>query len=298
MSMRFSYFPGCSMDATAVCYKRSTEYVAKKIGLTLSEIPDWNCCGATSAHTTNPYLALALPARNLALAEREGLHLDCVTPCAACYSRMKTAVWAARKDDKTRQEMEAIIGMPYKAEAEVYSFLDVFSQPDVMEACQAHLIRTLKGLKVACYYGCLTSRPREVTGCPDRENPMQMDKIVAMTGAECVDWDFKTECCGASHQVDAPTAARPMIERIFRNAKANGAQAIVTACPLCNLNLDMREEEINRLSGEVYDIPVYQFTELLAVCMGAGAQEIGLSKHFYPAFARLNGVLRKAGEEA
>lgn len=295
MSFRYSYFPGCSMDATAVCYKRSAAYVAEKIGLELHEIPDWNCCGATSAHTTNPYLALALPARNLALAEQEGLHLDCVTPCAACYSRMKYVVYAARKSEETRKKIEEIIGMPYRAEAEVYSFVDVFSQPDVLEACRAQMKRTLEGLKVACYYGCLMARPRQVTGCTNRENPMQMDQIVSLTGAECVDWDYKTECCGASHQVDAPTASRPLIERIFRNAKSNGARAIVTACPLCNLNLDMRETEINRTALETYDIPVYQFTELLAVCMGATAKDIGLNKHFYPAFDRINETLRKAG---
>jgi len=298
VSMRFSYFPGCSMDATAVCYKLSAEYVAKHIGLELCEIPDWNCCGATSAHSTNHDLALALPARNLALAEKEGLHLDCVTPCAACYSRMKYTVYSARKDDATREKIEGIIGMPYKAEADVLSFLDVFSQPDVMDACKTQMKRTLSGLKVACYYGCLTARPREVTGCEDRENPMAMDEIVALTGADCIDWDFKTECCGASHHVDAPTAARPLIERILRNARNCGAQAIVTACPLCNLNLDMREEEINRKTGEAFDIPVFQFTELLAVCMGATAKEIGLSKHFYPAFNTLNNALKKAGEQA
>jgi heterodisulfide reductase subunit B len=126
--------------------------------------------------------------------------------------------------------------------------------------------------------------------------PMQMDNIIAITGAEPVEWDFKTECCGASHQVDAPTAARPLIERIFKNAKANGAKAIVTACPLCNLNLDMREEEINRERGTAFDIPVYQFTELLAICMGASARDVGLQKHYYPAFDRINDALRKAGD--
>ena len=118
-----------------------------------------------------------------------------------------------------------------------------------------------------------------------------------MTGVTCVDWDYKTECCGGSHQVDAPTAARPLVERIFRNAKANGAQAIITACPMCNLNLDMREEEINHKMGTAYDIPVYQFTELLAMAMGASAKEVGLQKHFYPAFKRIDQILRKAAAQ-
>ena len=253
--MQFSYYPGCSMDTTGITYKLSIEYICSKIGLVLHEIPDWNCCGATAAHSKNKMLALALPARNLAQAEEEGLDLDVAVPCASCFSR-----------------------------------------PEMKRACQEKMYRTLKGMKVACYYGCLTSRPVEVTGASSTENPMEMDEIVALTGAEPVAWDFKTECCGASHQVDAPRAARPLIERIIRNAKANGAQAIITACPLCNLNLDMREGEINKAKGTRYDLPVYQFTELLAVCMGAGAKDIGIHKHFFPAFDLLNEYLRKAGD--
>jgi len=208
---------------------------------------------------------------------------------------MKHTVVAARKDEKTRQKLEEFIGMPYKARADVLSFPEIFALPEVKEACKQAGIRSLRGLKVACYYGCLNVRPRGVTGSDNTENPAQLDEIISITGAEPVSWDFKTECCGASHQVDAPEAARPLIEKIFRNARTNGATAIVTACPLCNLNLDMREEEINRRSGAAFDIPVYQFTQLLAVYMGASADEAGLHKHFYPAYDRINDTLRKAG---
>lgn len=291
--MQYSYFPGCSMDSTGVTYRKSIEYVCGKIGMVLHEIPDWNCCGATCAHSKNEKVALSLPARNLALAEKEGLGLDIAIPCASCYSRMKHTVYAARKDDAVRQEMEEIIRMPYKAEADVYSFLEIFSKPEMMRACKEKMYRTLKGMKVACYYGCLTARPAEVTGCARTENPMEMDEIVKLTGAIPVDWDFKTECCGASHQVDLPKVARPQLDRILRNAQANGAQAIVTACPLCNLNLDMREGELNKANGTSYNLPIYQFTELLAVCMGAGVKDLGLNKHFFPAFDLLNQYLRK-----
>jgi len=293
--MKYSYFPGCSLDSTAVTYKRSIAYVADKIGMELCEIPDWNCCGATCAHSRGKWLALSLPARNLALAEREGLDMDIAVPCASCYSRMKHTVHAAREDEGTRKKLEEIIEMPYEAKSEVLSFLEIFAKPLVKQACLGNMERSLSGLKVACYYGCLTSRPREITGGVNTENPMEMDEIIALTGAEPIEWDMKTECCGASHQVDATSAALPLIERIFRNAKANGATAIVTACPLCNLNLDMREEEINRKHGTAFDIPVYQFTQLLAIGMGASANESGLHKHFYPAYERINDTLRKAG---
>jgi heterodisulfide reductase subunit B len=294
--MQYSYFPGCSMDTTAITYKKSIEYVCAKIGLVLREIPDWNCCGATCAHSKNEKVALSLPARNLALAEEEGLGLDVAVPCASCYSRMKHTVHAARKSDEVRQEIEEIIGMPYKAQADVLNFLEIFAKPEMLNKCKEQMYRNLKGMKVACYYGCLTSRPVEVTGSSSTENPMEMDEIVKLTGAIPVDWDFKTECCGASHHVDAPNVARPQLDRILRNAQANGAQAIVTACPLCNLNLDMREGELNKANGTKYNLPIYQFTELLAVCMGAGVKDLGLNKHFFPAFDLLNDYLRKGVE--
>ncbi|MDO4573211.1 MAG: heterodisulfide reductase-related iron-sulfur binding cluster, partial [Clostridia bacterium] len=175
-----------------------------------------------------------------------------------------------------------------------WSFLDLFSDPEVLEALRPKLCRRLDGLRLACYYGCLTSRPKAVTGAAEIEAPMAMDRIMALTGAEPVDWDFKTECCGASHQVDAPAASRPLIGRILENAADCGAEAVVTACPLCAMNLDMRQKEAFRGAP----LPVYQFTELLAFCMGAGAAEVGLEKHFTPAFDLINRKLRKAGEPA
>ena len=185
--MKYSYFPGCSMDSTAVTYKKSFEYVADKIGLELFEIPDWNCCGSTAAHTKNEKMALALPARNIALSEQANPGLDIVTPCAACYSRLATTSYAARNSEETRKELEDIIEMNFKAEPEILNFLDLFSDPEVKGKCQEKMVRSLKGLKVACYYGCLMSRPRKITGEENPENPMKMGWInygEFMTGVE------------------------------------------------------------------------------------------------------------------
>jgi len=294
---KYAYFPGCSMDSTAVTYKKSFEYIANEIGLEKIEIPDWSCCGSTSAHMKNEKMALALAARNIAIAEEQLPGLDIITPCAACYSRLKMANHAARKDEYVRKEIEELLNMNYQAKPEILSFLDLFEDKEIQEAISKNLHRSLKGLKVACYYGCLYSRPSYATGETSVEHPDKMEKVLAITEAECIDWDYKTECCGASHQVDAPKQARPLIEKIFRNAKANGAQAIVTACPLCNMNLDMRENEINKTMGKDYDIAVFQFTELIALAMGAGANDVGIHQHFYPAFDLINDlIIGKAGK--
>ena len=243
---RCYYFPGCSMAATGKGYQQSIDAVARKIGLELVAIPDWNCCGATAAHTMTERMALALPARNLARAEQDGGGMEIAVACAACYSRMQYARQAVLSSPEKRAEIEAIIDMPCSGSNPVISFLELFSRPELMEAVQAKLTKNLNGLKVACYYGCLTSRPSAIARPDDPENPMQMDRIVALTGAEPVAWDFKTECCGASHQVDAPKAAQPLIHRILTNAREHGADCIVTACPLCALNLDMRQSKIGR----------------------------------------------------
>ncbi|MCF0230279.1 MAG: CoB--CoM heterodisulfide reductase iron-sulfur subunit B family protein [Parasporobacterium sp.] len=294
---QYAYFPGCSMDSTAVTYKKSTDFLINKLGIELKEIPDWCCCGSTAAHTKNENTALSLAARNLAIAESAFPGLDVVTPCASCYSRLAYASFAGKNDELKRQQIEKFIDRPFKAEADILSFLDMFSDEEIMEEIKNKVVRNLTGLKVACYYGCLYSRPRHITGQTCTEYPMNMDKLMALTGAEAVDWDFKCECCGASHQVDAPKQSRPLIDRIFRNAQANGAQAIITACPLCNMNLDMREEEINKTYSRKYNIPVYQFTEILAIALGAKADESGIHNHFYPAFKLINDVLSgKAGK--
>ena len=292
--LRYAYYPGCSMDTTGITYKLSIDYVCKKIGLELMEIPDWNCCGATSGHAKGKWLSLALPARNIGIAEKRLPGLDICVPCASCYSRMLATTSAIRNDEAVRAKIAGITGMNVKGSAEILTLMDVLSTEEGLAACKSAVVRPLTGFKVACYYGCLTSRPRSVTGAENIESPEIMDKLLSVTGAECVSWDYKTECCGGSHQVDAPAAARPLVERIFRNAKANGATAVITACPMCHLNLDMREEEINHTMGTAYDMPVYQFTQLLALAMGATAREIGIQKHFYPAYNRIDKTLRKA----
>jgi len=279
--MQYSYYPGCSAAGTGIEFDLSTKYVAKKIGLELKEIPDWSCCGASSAHALNHDLSVALPARNLALAQKADL--DIAVPCAACFARLKYANYYARQSEENQKHVENLIDMPYSAKNEVYSMLEVMAKPEALSAISNAITKPLQGLKVACYYGCLLVRPPEVAQFDNPENPQSMDKIMATAGAEPIDWSFKTECCGAGLQVTSPKAGREMIRKIMQNAKASGAQAIATACPLCMLNLDMRENELNSKYGCDFAMPVYFFTELLSLAMGANEKEIGINKHFYPA---------------
>jgi heterodisulfide reductase subunit B len=265
----------------------STDYVAGKIGLEMPEIPDWNCCGTSAAALTSPELAVALPARSLAISERELPGLDVVAPCAGCYRSLKTSLAYSRASDKNLAHVRELIDMPYEASADVVSLLEAFDNEEIHAAIAERIVRKLRCLKAACYYGCALVRPAELCRFDDEEDPQSMDRLMALIGAEPVEWAYKTECCGAAQQMAVPKLAKPMIERIFENAAANGADCIVTSCPLCMLNLDMREAEINKAriaaGKEPFDIPCYYFTELIGLALGAAPAEVGIDLHFHPA---------------
>ena len=284
MTMEFAYFPGCTSCSTAVAFEMSAQYMARAIGLDLKEIPDWNCCGASAAHLINRDLGLALPARSLSISEEQLPGLDVIAPCAACYERLNFSAHYVRKSMENRTHIESLIDREYRGEARVFNLLQaVFENEDIQQAIQDNLKNPLNGLKVACYYGCVLIRPHEFTNFDDTENPQSMDTIMKSVGAETVDWAYKTECCGASLQVTEPSVGKIMVEKILRNAQQNGAEAIVTACPMCQLNVDMRQKEVNRLYGTNYHFPVYYFTELISMCLGATPKEIGIDKHYFPA---------------
>ena len=285
--MKYAYFPGCSANTTGKSFTISANYVAEKIGFEMVEIPDWNCCGTSAAALTSPELAVALPARSLAISERELPGLDVMAPCAGCYRSLKTSLAYARESEENLEEVRTLIDMPYDAKANVVSLLEAFASDDVRAAIAKRIKRKLRCLKVACYYGCAMVRPADVCECDNAEDPREMDDLMELIGAEPVEWAFKTECCGAAQQMVVPKQGKPMIERIFENAAANGADCIVTSCPLCMLNLDMREAEINRArvaaGKEPFDIPCYYFTELIGMAFGASIEEVGIDIHFHPA---------------
>lgn len=296
--MRYANYPGCSAGTTGKAYTESFGYVASKVGIELDEVPNWICCGASAAHAQSRDLGDAMPARSLANAEEAFGDEPVLALCAACYGNMKRTVVAARSDDARRERMEQLIGKPYGAKADVVNGIEPFLDADVQARLKANVTQPLNGLKVACYYGCLLVRPRTVTAFDDEENPQSMETVLALTGAEPVEWNRKTECCGASHHFSAPRDMKPLVDRILEDAVECGAEAIATACPLCNMNLDMREAEINRIRvshhQERLHIPVYFFTQLIASAMGATDEEAALQRNFVPGV----GLLAAAKEAA
>lgn len=303
--MKYAYFPGCSAASTGMAYTMSYGLVAKRCGIEMNEIPDWNCCGVTSAARESDLLADVLPARSLALAEEAFGDMPVLAPCAGCYMHMKSALDHARASQQRHQQIVDVLRRPWSASAEVVNGIEPFLSEAVQESLKAQVTTSLEGLKVACYYGCALLRPVPENPIDDDENPHIMEDLIALTGAQPVKWHFHNECCGASHHITVPKAARSMSRKILENAAACGADVIVSACPLCELNLDMREAEVNKARAQeglpALDIPVYYFTELLATSLGEDATDVGLGKHFYPAanlMERVAAGRKRAEEEA
>lgn len=292
--MKVAYYPGCSLEGSAIEYGVSTKRTAEILGVELVEIEDWNCCGATSGHNTDILLSIALPARNLAIAEKTGLNV--LAPCAACYNRFRNAEHQVRSDSKIKDQVEQVIDMEYKAENETYSILNYLTEQVGLDKIAEKVTKPLKGMKAACYYGCLLVRPEGHTGFDDTEYPQSMDNIVKTLGAEAVEWSYKTECCGAALGTSRPDVGQKMIAAVLKNAKESGAECIVTACPLCMMNLDMRQKSAEKSSGEKFDLPIYYVTELLAIACGDSPEKVKADKHFVEALSYLKQVSKRAEE--
>jgi len=277
--MRIGYYPGCSLLGSSREFDESTRAVAEAIGLELVTVPDWNCCGASSAHVLDHQLSLALPARILALAEAAGL-TELLAPCAACYNRLCSARTELEADPAAREAISRIIELPYQGRVKVVNILEV------LDRCQDRLKAKATaplGRKVACYYGCLLVRPPRVVAFDRPEDPMSMDRLMVLAGAEPLAWNHKTECCGAAFSVTRTDLVARMSGRIVAGAAKAGAEAIVVACPMCHSNLDMRRPECNALLQADHQLPVLFITQALGLAMGLDPVRLGLQRHMVPA---------------
>lgn len=281
--MKVGYYPGCSLEGTAREFDISVRKSCGLLGIELEELDDWSCCGATAAHNTDHLLSIALPARNLALAERQGLD-QVLSPCAACSNRLITAHREMEENEELRGAVEAIIEMSYSGKVRVLNYLGLILSFGI-DNLRAKVRRELANFKVACYYGCLLVRPPKIVEFDDPEDPQSMDKILTALGAEVVDWEYKVECCGGGFTISDPTLVETLAHDIIRNAETEGANAISVSCPLCHANLDMKQSAINARFHEKRNMPVYYVSELVALACGATPEEAGINKHFVDSYA-------------
>jgi len=267
-----SYYPGCSLHGMAAEYDQSVRAVCESLGIGLVELPDWSCCGASSAHFLDDELAVRLSARNMTIAEREGRQL--LVPCSACFQRLKAADKALRTDPARWGDGS------YEGRAEVLHVNEFFDRPEVIDTLKQKITRPLRGLAGVPYYGCLSQRPPKVTDCPAPENPTSMDNLLRVVGMEVRPWSYKTDCCGASLTLTRPDLVHKMCGDLFEAALEAGAECLVTDCPMCQSNLDTLQAEIEAQRSKQFNLPVFYLTELMALAIDAGETDRWWKRHF------------------
>ncbi|WP_291325744.1 CoB--CoM heterodisulfide reductase iron-sulfur subunit B family protein [Desulfovibrio sp. UCD-KL4C] len=275
-SLTYAYYPGCSGTGTSIEYDMSTRAICAELGITLTDIPDWSCCGSTPAHTVDHTLSSALSARNLALVEKMDLD-TAITPCPSCLTNLKTATHRMEKD-VFREKVNNLLDTPYQGGVATKSVLQILVEDMGVKALKDKTVKPLKGLKVAAYYGCIMNRPPEVMNFDDPEHPMAMDNILTALGATVLPFPLKVECCGASFGIPRKDIVMNLSGKLLDAAKDIGADALATACPLCQMNLDLRQDQINSSGGTNYDIPVFYYTQLIGLALGLSEKKLGIDK--------------------
>jgi heterodisulfide reductase subunit B len=255
----YAYYPGCTQETTAKEYNESVKSVCSLLGIELKELPGWTCCGASSGHTMDYWLSHALAGRNLVIAEKLGM--DTAVACPACYQRLISTLKDFRTEEKLKNRLPSLIGRPFEAKFGVRHILDIFCNEVGYDAIRSKVVKPLSGLKAVAYYGCYLVRPPALTGFDDTENPQTMDNLLRVLGADVRDWRGKVVCCGGSHSFTLSRAVKDMVSDIIAAAREVEAEAIVTACPLCQINLESRQSVNNRL-------PILYFTELMGLSLG------------------------------
>ena len=287
--MNFGYYPGCSLSGTAKEFDLSLKEVLKNLNTDLQEINDWCCCGASSAHSASHLLAIALPARNLILAKEQGMQ-EVVAPCAACFNRLKVAQHELKTDEHIRTQTDELLGIKYSDGINVLNLISLFQQIG-LDKIKAGIKVNLSKINAACYYGCLLVRPHDILKFDDPENPTTMEEVVNAAGAKPVDWNYKVECCGASHSIAHTEIVENLSMKILDDAVNHKADVIVVACPMCHSNLDMRQKNIIKHNQGRKEIPILYLSQLIGLAMGLDHKKLGLDLHFIdttPLIASLN----------
>ena len=269
-----AYYPGCSLESTATEYDHTFRAVCEALDVELVEPPGWLCCGSSPAHTTDPVLAGYYAILSLSLVERMGLD-QMVAPCLGCFQRFKAGAHEVADDPELAAKVAGKIGYEYQGTVETFHAVDTLLARVGLDGIHARVERPLQGLKVASYYGCATTRPPKYTGSESPENPTSMEEIVQALGAEPVDWSEKTDCCGGSLGLSETSVALELSAKVIEGARAVGADIIINACPLCQVNVESRQVQMDL----GFEMPSLYITQLMALAFGMGESKAELSKN-------------------
>jgi heterodisulfide reductase subunit B len=273
--MKYHYYPGCSLEGTAAEYDHATRAVMAALGAELAEIQDWTCCGASAAEATSALLALSLPARNLALAERHPETRDVLVPCSACYLNLKSVEEKTRKDPQLLSRINTVLAaeqLSLRGRLRVRHLLEVLATDVGTAAIRPKVVRPLEGLRIAPYYGCQCLRP--FAAFDDPEVPISMDALIRAIGAEVFSWRMGGRCCGASHMNTQREVGVALVAGILE--AAHGADVIATVCPMCQMNLEAFQGAVSRSEKMDLHISILYLPQLIGLAMGLDAAGLGL----------------------
>lgn len=291
MKKRIAYYQGCSLEGLASEFDTSTRLVCEALGVELVEIPDWNCCGSSPAHSYEPLLSAALAGRNLAIAEDLGCD-TVMTPCPGCLKALKGAL--EEYHGKRREDLLHVMGMPFQGRSRAISVLQLLYEDVGVEVIRERVQKPLNDMVVVPYYGCLLTRPAGFARFDDPENPVSMDRLLEAVGARVPDFPYKTECCGATNGVTRNEIVGKLTGRILDMALRMGAQAVATACPLCQQNLDLRQHQVDRYQKRLFNVPAPYITQIIGLALGLDPEKLGMGKLFVSPAPFLQG-LEEAG---
>lgn len=281
LSHKTAVYPGCSLEGTSSGYQASLEKVLSLFDQKVPEVENWSCCGASSAHALDHDLNTALSVRNLALAESQDYD-TVLAPCASCYNRLASAQFEISKDAQALAQANQQAQTSYRGSIRVVNAIEYLYKTIGVERIAQKTQGLLNGMRAVCYYGCLNTRIPRMQISEDREYPMWMDYLTRAAGCEVLDWSYKTTCCGASLFVSAPETSERLISRILQDAAANQAEMIVVACPMCQTNLDAKQDAIRAQCGIASPIPVVYITQVIGLACGLGPNQLGMRQNMVP----------------
>ncbi len=272
---KYAYFPGCSLEKMALSYHKSSLETTRALGVELEELEDWNCCGATTYFQFDEILANTVVARNLAMAEKKGL--DFVAPCSACYKNSYFTNTYMKEDPALAEQVNAALevdDLQLSGDLNVHHLIDIFVDEVGAKEIKDKVVNPLTGLKIAPYYGCQIVRPRK--NGENVEDPHFFEEILTAIGAEAIDFAYKTRCCGGSLLITNRSATLEMLRILLQNIEKSGADIVATACPLCQVNLEVYQTQVNAEFGTDFNIPVLYFTQLMGVALGISPKKLGI----------------------
>ncbi|MEW5901434.1 MAG: CoB--CoM heterodisulfide reductase iron-sulfur subunit B family protein [Acidobacteriota bacterium] len=279
--MKVSYYPGCTLKSNAKNFEDSTLCALRGLEVDVQELSRWNCCGTVYSLATDDLMRHLASIRNLIRVKEAGSD-SVLTLCAMCYNTLKRVNEKVKADPESRQKIHKFMNeekIAYEGDVRVRHLLELLREEIKFEAIAKKVVKPLQKLRVASYYGCLLVRPKEV-GLDDTENPTILEDLMAVLGAQAVDFPYKTECCGAYQTVDKPHAVVERTHSILSSARSRGAEVITVSCPLCAFNLDHRQKETAKKYSDFKKIPILYFTQLLAIALGCEEKDLRLDLHY------------------